>query len=107
MKESVTSFLKMTMKYLNANLVNNMPEICSFNGMSVQILFRDHDEPHVHIYRRDTELGVVLFDGTLRNGEIERDKLKELRKWMAVHQLELMDCWQKAQKGLHPGKIEA
>lgn len=70
------------------------------------MLYRDHDDPHVHIYRHDTELGVVLFDGTVRNGEIEKSKLKKLRNWLVSHQTELMVCWQRAQRGIKPGRIQ-
>ncbi|MDR3627155.1 MAG: DUF4160 domain-containing protein [Ignavibacteriaceae bacterium] len=83
-----------------------MPEIFELNGMSIKMLYRDHDDPHVHIYRHDIELAVVQLDGTLRNGNLEPDKLKVLRTWMKMKHEELMVCWLKASKGLKPGRIK-
>ncbi|MFO7447114.1 MAG: DUF4160 domain-containing protein [Ignavibacteriaceae bacterium] len=83
-----------------------MPEISNFLGMSIKMVFQDHDPPHVHIYQRNLQLAVVLFDGTVREGYLEKDKLRILKKWLVLHQEELIACWNNAKKKKHPGTIE-
>lgn len=74
-----------------------MPEICSFNGMSIKIIWEDHLPKHLHVFvgRNETR---VTFDGEILSGELEHNKLKTLRKWLIKRQYELSECWEKAMK---------
>ena len=73
-----------------------MPEICRISELSIQMIFKDHDSPHLHIYRHRTMLAIILFDGTVRQGYLETDKLKKIRQWLQNHQDELSVNWQRA-----------
>ncbi len=59
-----------------------MPEVCVIKRLSLQMLYRDHEPVHLHIYRHEEELAVINIDGTVRCGDLEKDKLKAIREWM-------------------------
>jgi nitric oxide reductase activation protein len=74
-----------------------MPEICSFNGMSIKIIREDHLPKHLHVFVGRSETRIT-FDGEILSGKLEPDKLKSLRKWLNKRQTELNDCWEKAMR---------
>lgn len=83
-----------------------MPEVCEIKGLSLQMLYRDHDEPHLHIYRHNKELAVISLTCNIRRGKLEEDKFKAVKKWILEHKEELYKCWKQAQQGLKFGRIK-
>ena len=83
-----------------------MPEVAEIKGLSLQMLYRDHEPVHLHVYKHEDELAVITIDGTIRRGHLEKDKLKAIREWIADHQDELNDCWLKSKQGLKIERIK-
>ena len=74
-----------------------MPEICSFNGMSIKIIWEDHPPKHLHVYVGRSETRIT-FEGEILSGKLEPDKLRSLREWLIKRQNELNECWEKAMR---------
>lgn len=74
-----------------------MPEICSFNGMSIKIILEDHLPKHLHVYVGTNETRIT-FEGEILSGKLEPDKLRLLREWLKKRQDELNNCWEKAMR---------
>ncbi len=72
-----------------------MPEVCSFYGMSIKLLWNDHLPKHIHVFVGDRQ-SRVTFGGEVLSGSLEPDKLKVLRAWLMKRQIELEEDWEKA-----------
>ena len=82
-----------------------MPEICSFNGMSIKIIHWDHLPRHVHVMIGSSN-AKITFTGEVIKGNIPHDKLRILKEWLVKRQVELNNLWESAQKGLPLERIE-
>jgi hypothetical protein len=72
-----------------------MPEICSFYGMSIKLVWADHLPKHVHVIAGGKK-SRVTFDGELLSGSLEQDKFRVLKEWLQKRQKELDIQWEKA-----------
>jgi hypothetical protein len=81
-----------------------MPSIAEFLGMWITINWMDHPPPHIHVEAGEFSALVRIKDGVVISGKLPPSKLKYLKKWITMHQSELMENWQLAQarKPLHP-----
>lgn len=82
-----------------------MPEVCSFNGISIKIVWKDHLPKHVHIICAG-KMCRVTFNGDMLSGYLEADKYVQLKKWLATRQDELNDRWEKAQRKIKLERIK-
>lgn len=85
-----------------------MPAIAKFYGLIVYMYFRDnrqHHLPHIHVKYQDDEVILALPDGSVLDGEIPMTKLKLVQAWIEIHEIELMNNWDRASQGQLPHKI--
>ena len=84
-----------------------MPEISRFEGMIIYMQNMDvkqHHKPHIHVYYGNDEISVGI-DGELLAGRLPIKKWRILSGWIALHEDELYDAWNKAVVGDHFDKI--
>jgi hypothetical protein len=85
-----------------------MPELSRFYGIIVKMYFNDniqHHKPHVHAYFNEYEASIAI-DGELLAGSIPAKELKLVQAWLAIHEDELYNTWNKAVQGKPFGKIK-
>lgn len=85
-----------------------MPEISSFEGIVVYMLFNDvsqHNKPHVHVYYGEYKASVGI-DGELLSGSLPHRQLKIVIGWIALHEEELYKAWNNAVSGKQFNKIK-
>ena len=82
-----------------------MPELSRFFGIIIAMFGDDHNPPHFHVRYGDNEAIITIKDGTVK-GELPRKVLKDVFKWMDLHQAELSENWQRLQNGKDVVKIE-
>ncbi|MDR0950926.1 MAG: DUF4160 domain-containing protein [Candidatus Ancillula sp.] len=85
-----------------------MPQLSDFFGIIVRLNWKDvdqHNKPHVHAFYGEFEAAVSL-DGELLAGEFPAKQLKQLRKWLAVFDVEVQEAWDKAVEGEQFLKID-
>ena len=58
-----------------------MPEISEVYGMSIKMIFYDHNPPHIHVIGGDARCRVD-FNGNVMSGRIPVHKLKILKEWI-------------------------
>ena len=74
-----------------------MPRICEFYGIVIYMYFRDHAPPHIHAIYAEHEALVRIDDGTILRGDLPRTATRLVQHWCALHRLELVENWQRAQ----------
>lgn len=93
-----------------------MPQICFFYGIYIWMRsadevaslaknFADHQPPHFHAWYGDYKVIVNIKDGIVK-GEMPGRALRMVLEWLEDHRKELMENWEKAQKGEPLSKIE-
>ena len=82
-----------------------MPELSRFFGIIIAMFGDDHNPPHFHVRYGDNEAIITIKDGIFK-GELPRKVLKDVFKWMDLHQAELSENWQRLQDGKDIVKIE-
>jgi hypothetical protein len=76
-----------------------MPRIAEFDGIRMNLYFRDHNPPHVHAVYGEFEALVVIADGSLLSGELPKKQFAAVRRYLASHRDEVMGLWTIGQKG--------
>ena len=82
-----------------------MPELSRFFGIIIAMFGDDHNPQHFHVRYGDNEAIITIKDGIVK-GELPRKVLKDVFKWMDLHQAELSENWQRLQDGKDIVKIE-
>ena len=68
-----------------------------FLGFVIQMHWRDHPPPHIHVRYRGFQATVVIETGELLAGRLPPGALPILRLWIAEHRSELLDNWKRAE----------
>lgn len=85
-----------------------MPELSRFYNIVIKMIFNDnakHHKPHIHIYFNEYEASIGI-DGELLAGSVPVKQLRLVQAWLAIHEDELYNAWNKAVKGEPFGKID-
>ena len=85
-----------------------MPEISRFFGIVIKMIFNDsdkHHKPHVHVYYGEYEAAVAL-DGEVLDGKLPTKQYRLVSGWLALHEDELYEAWNKAVRSIPFDKIE-
>ena len=82
-----------------------MPEVSRFYGIRILIYYRDHMPPHFHAEYRDDEAVFGLPSLLLIEGALTPRARGLVVEWASEHQQELVEAWERAYRGLPPGKI--
>lgn len=85
-----------------------MPELSRFYSLVVKMLYAGnlrHNKPHVHVFYAEHEASVGI-DGELLAGSLSLKQMRILSGWLAIHEDELMEAWNRTVRGEAPGKIQ-
>lgn len=82
-----------------------MPEVSSFYGIIISMYPGDHNPPHFHVRYNEFRAIIEIEDKNVI-GEIPNRALKIVFEWLDIHKKELMDNWDKLQKGKSVVKIK-
>lgn len=82
-----------------------MPEVCSFYGIIISMYPGDHNPPHFHVRYNEFRAIIEIEDKNVV-GEMPNRALKIVFEWLDIHKKELMDNWDKLQKGKSVAKIK-
>jgi len=82
-----------------------MPQISTFYGLIILMNFKDHAPPHFHVWYGEYKITVTIKDGIV-TGNMPGRALKMIFEWLEVHRDELLEVWEKAQKGEPLNSIE-
>ena len=75
-----------------------MPTLAIFFGIIVRMWHDDHPPPHIHVEYQGFEALVEIASGEIREGNLPRKVAAIVKEWCLVHQRELQDNWQRAQR---------
>ena len=82
-----------------------MPQISNFYGIIILMNFSDHAPSHFHAWYGEYKVIVSIKDGVVK-GEMPGRALSMILEWLDLHRDELLENWEKAQKGDTLTKIE-
>lgn len=82
-----------------------MPRISFFYGIIILMNFADHTPAHFHAWYGEYKVTVTIKDGIVK-GEMPARALSMILEWLNIHRQELLDNWEKAQRGDELDKIE-
>ncbi|GGO83959.1 hypothetical protein GCM10011348_29090 [Marinobacterium nitratireducens] len=83
-----------------------MPHISDYLGLVFYIYFHDHKPPHVHVRFGEFNLVVEIQTAAIREGYLPSKKRKLAQQIVERYRDELLEKWNQAQAGQHPGKLE-
>jgi hypothetical protein len=77
-----------------------VPRVSYFHGISIYMYWDEthHRRPHFHAHQGG-DYASVAFDGEVLAGSLSRRSLAFVRKWTALHQVELEANWERARRG--------
>ena len=75
-----------------------MPQISYFLGVIIRMFYRDHNPPHFHAIYADFEGIIDIEKNELIGGELPPRVLGIVIEWTAIHQVELMQNWERARQ---------
>jgi len=82
-----------------------MPEISRFYGIIVYLLWRDHNPPHIHFSYGDYTCTYHILEGIV-DGRAPTKVIAKVTEWVSLHETELLELWERAQKGEELYKVE-
>ena len=83
-----------------------MPVISQFYGIVIRMFFKDHNPPHFHAIYGEFELIVGISPINVMWGTAPNRVSSMVLEWAALHQDELLEDWNRCQKGGEVLKIE-
>ena len=75
-----------------------VPTISLFFGFVVQMYWRDHNPPHVHVWYQGQEALFEIATGEVIAGALPRTARVLIRTWVLERQLELMENWERGRR---------
>lgn len=75
-----------------------MPQISYFLGVIIRMFYRDHNPPHFHAFYGNFEAIIDIQKNELIGGDLPPRVLGLVTEWASLHQLELMDNWERARR---------
>ena len=75
-----------------------MPTLSIFFGIIIRMWHDDHPPPHIHPEYQGFEALIDIASGDVRDGELPRKVAAIVKEWCLVHQAELQENWQRAQR---------
>lgn len=82
-----------------------MPEICRFYGIIIRIHIRDHAPPHFHALYGEHEALIEINSLATLHGHFPPRASRLVLEWASMHQDEIMEAWERAQRAEPPGSI--
>ncbi|MFI3287300.1 MAG: DUF4160 domain-containing protein [Rikenellaceae bacterium] len=82
-----------------------MPEISSFYGIIITMLFKDHNPPHFHVRYGEYRALISIKDGIIQ-GSLPRRAIAMVYEWLDLHKEELLENWSLMEQNKSLNKIE-
>jgi hypothetical protein len=73
---------------------------------SYRDILHEHNPPHFHALYGGDKASIGIRDLSIIEGSIPPRALGLVMEWAAMHQPELMSCWEHAMSSQQPGKIQ-
>ena len=73
-----------------------MPTLARFYGIIMRMYFlgSEHNPPHVHAFYGEDVAAVSIQTGDVIDGHLPPKALAMVRKWISLHQIDLLDIWE-------------
>ena len=75
-----------------------MGSICVIQGLMIYIYAFDHNPPHIHVRSGTDNFSITIADRIIE-GTARSKTIKIINEFIDEHESELMDVWNKAQRG--------
>lgn len=75
-----------------------MGSICVIQGLMIYIYAFDHNPPHIHVRSGTDNFSITIADRIIE-GTVRSRTIKIINEFIDEHESELMDVWNKAQRG--------
>lgn len=75
-----------------------MPQISYFLGVIIRMFYRDHNPPHFHAFYGNFEAIIDIQRNEIIGGDLPPRVLGLVKEWVSLHQLELMENWDRARR---------
>ena len=76
----------------------SMPTISIFFGFVVQMYWREHPPPHVHVLYQGFEALIAIETGEIIGGSLPPAAMRIIRPWIARRRTELMGNWERGRQ---------
>lgn len=86
-----------------------MPELSRFFGIIIRMfseLGAPHHRPHFHAYYQEHVAVLSIDPVEVISGSLPRRQQRLVEAWSELHQLELIEAWERLQAGQAPLPIE-
>lgn len=86
-----------------------MPELSRFFGIIIRMYAEagaQHSRPHFHAYYQEYVAVYGIDEIEVLAGSLPRRQQRFVEAWAELHQGELLECWDRLQRGQPPRKIE-
>jgi len=83
-----------------------MPEVSRFLGIVIRFNYNDHLPPHFHAQYGEHQAQIAIGSHALLRGHLPGRVLGLVQEWAELHGAELERCWEQAQRGEAPQKIQ-
>ena len=75
-----------------------MPTISIFFGIIVQMYWRDHNPPHIHVWYQGEEALVSIESGEVIGGKLPRTGARLVTEWVELRRSELLINWERGRQ---------
>jgi len=82
-----------------------MPTISVFFGITIQMFWNDHEPPHLHATHGEMTAAISIDSAEELSGGLPASSMRLVKRWVALHQEELLDNWQRCRSGDVPLSI--
>jgi len=76
-----------------------VPRISEFFGIIIAMYYNDHSPPHFHAKYAEYDIEIAIESLAILRGQIPRRALALVLEWGAIHRVELLANWRRAQRG--------
>jgi len=76
-----------------------VPRICSFHGVVIAMYYREHGVPHFHAVYGEYEASIEIESLDALHGDLPPRVLRLVKRWAALHRVELLKNWDLAEHG--------
>jgi hypothetical protein len=71
-----------------------VPTISVFFGFVVQMYWRDHPPPHIHVFYQGFEALISIENEEVLGGSLPPAALRMIREWIGRRRAELLQNWE-------------
>ena len=76
----------------------DVPTICRFYGILIQMYYNDHDPPHFHVVYNEFKAVIAINDLSILFGDLPPKAIGLVMEWARLHKSELLMDWNLSQQ---------